>query len=317
MRTLILLLTLLLAAPSFAGDPRTGLVPLGYDPATVDNWGEGAGSPVGVRVCAHPQCGYIDTTPEPDVVWLNADGDGGTDGWVPLNDNGRYQFKWREEFCTAVFSTIYMAGENNWFYQGTGGTAGDQALAGTYCNGYFQAGASAGNWVTLKLTPNNAMSFPNGMIVRWNTRVNTVSSANGGADEFDWLAGVCDLDYSFASTCANGIYFIVDVDGSQSAAASPNWQFCTETATVQSCITTSVPPVGVTYQRFEFRIASDRSSVEGFIDGVSIGSIATNIPPASTFNSLAAFIKKETATAARWMSFDYWEMIGPALATPR
>lgn len=85
------------------------------------------------------------------------------------------------------------------------------------------------------------------------------------------------------------------------------WQaICGDAPGVETSADTGVLVAALTWYRLEFEVAADGSLVEFFIDGVSVATIATNIPTGTGFNHFYnAHIMKLVGTTSRTTYVDY------------
>lgn len=86
------------------------------------------------------------------------------------------------------------------------------------------------------------------------------------------------------------------------------WQGVARSGGVESTVDTGVTPDTTTWHRYEFEINAAGTSVEFFIDGISVGTISSNLPISSESLRLAPFnVVKSVGTTARVFHLDaYW-----------
>lgn len=92
-----------------------------------------------------------------------------------------------------------------------------------------------------------------------------------GSNTGKYQIGFGDTSVAADADQANGIYFEHDTD------ISANWRYCTAAGSVRTKQTSSVA-VTAGIQNLKMVINSDWTSVGFFVDGVSLGTITTNIP---------------------------------------
>ena len=110
---------------------------------------------------------------------------------------------------------------------------------------------------------------------------------------------------SFSMALPNTILFGVGFEY-QDNQNGGRWQaICGDAAGVETSVDTGVLVAALTWYRLEHVVEADGSSVEFFIDGVSVATIATNIPTGTGFNNFySAHIMKIVGTAARTVYID-------------
>lgn len=108
---------------------------------------------------------------------------------------------------------------------------------------------------------------------------------------------ICGLGNTTNGLPANGIGFLYAEGGVAFGVASPNFQIFTRSTSVATAVTTAeVVNINTTY-RLGFIVNADATSVEFFINGVSAGSITTNIPTSAQLGFYARIIKSAGTTA--------------------
>lgn len=93
---------------------------------------------------------------------------------------------------------------------------------------------------------------------------------------------------------------------------SGNWQLVARNNNNEtgSIINTSTAPVTSGLQKLEIIVNAAGTSVEGFIDGVSVGTITTNIPTASGRETgYGLFILKSAGTTSRGVAVDNMQVV--------
>ena len=95
----------------------------------------------------------------------------------------------------------------------------------------------------------------------------------------------------------NGVYFHYE------QAVSPNWIIKTVSGGVGTSTVTSVAVAALTWTKLKFVVNATNTSVEFFIDGVSVGTISTNLP--STLLDQSYKVKKTVGSSQRTFHTDY------------
>lgn len=108
----------------------------------------------------------------------------------------------------------------------------------------------------------------------------------------------------------DGVYFAI-------RNGDTNWQFICRAGGVQTVVNTGIAFVSGQWERFRFVVNAGATSVEGFRNGVSIGTTTTNIPSAA---ALSPFLKTDALSAgggvATPVDIDYY-CLGQVFTTPR
>ena len=128
--------------------------------------------------------------------------------------------------------------------------------------------------------------------------INTLSTT---AERYSCRVGFID---SGIGESTDGIFFRYDseVNGGE-------WEIVCRSAGSETAANSNVAPSAGTYQRFLIVVNVAGTSVEFFINGSSVGTIATNIPTGSNAFGYGVMALKSTGTTAT-ASFllDYWEV---------
>ena len=135
-------------------------------------------------------------------------------------------------------------------------------------------------------------------------RLDGISALSTVTERYAILVGFFDT-YSAANQ-VDGVYFLYDEGGvSTGSAASANWQIVTASNSTRTFTTTSTA-VATTGQTLRIEINAAGTSVEFFIDNVSVGTITTNIPTGTArATGFASMIIKSIGTTARVFNSDY------------
>jgi hypothetical protein len=108
--------------------------------------------------------------------------------------------------------------------------------------------------------------------------------------EYDCRFGLGDLQ---GGDHANGVYFEYDRNG------SVNWRMCAANASTYTRTATSTAVAAATWVRLRIEVNAAASSAEFFINGVSVGTVATNIPTANRVYPILHFVKSAGGTTRR------------------
>lgn len=131
-----------------------------------------------------------------------------------------------------------------------------------------------------------------------------LSNLSDATNDFTIRFGIGD---SFNGTDhSNGVYFEYN-HGTNSG----NWVGKTAKAGSRTSVSSAVAVAATTWVDLKFVVNAGATSVEFFVDGVSIGTSATNIPNTSSNLCAPSFIQNRTAvaaSAARYLVMDYIEI---------
>jgi hypothetical protein len=124
-------------------------------------------------------------------------------------------------------------------------------------------------------TPNSSTTLGGGT---WTfetmLQVPTLSNAT---ERFQNISGFFDMNTAANQT--DGIYFLYDEGGvSTGSSATPNFQIVTSSNSVRTFQTTSTSVVANTWYKLKIVVNATATSVEYFINDVSVGTSTTNIP---------------------------------------
>jgi len=114
-----------------------------------------------------------------------------------------------------------------------------------------------------------------------------------------------------AGDAIDGVYFKYSFN------ISPNWQIVTSSNSVRTITTTSIPVANALYQKLRIDVNDTGTLATYYIGGVSVGTIATNIPTgAGRYTGLGWKIEKTAGTTNRIAYMDYIS-VGYTYTTPR
>ena len=134
-------------------------------------------------------------------------------------------------------------------------------------------------------------------VTEWRVVVTTLSTA---AQEYNVYIGFIDNNQAIGEP-VDGVYFKYDRN------TSANWIITTSNNSTRTNTTTSVAVTATTpFQKLKIVVNNTGTSAQFFIDGVSVGTIATNIPTgAGRQTGLGAKIEKQAGTTNRQLNMDY------------
>jgi hypothetical protein len=141
----------------------------------------------------------------------------------------------------------------------------------------------------------NTFSYGSGEVY-WETRVR-IPTLSDATEEFQIAAGHCFVNN--ATLANNGCGFIYN-----RAVNGANWQAISRSAGSQTTTNTNVAVAGNTWVKLAFRVNAAGTSVEYFINGVSVATITTNI--GAQADREGAWIIKSAGTTSRTLQIDYW-----------
>lgn len=144
-----------------------------------------------------------------------------------------------------------------------------------------------------------------GGVISYKTSIN-IETLSTVSERF-WV-GVGYKDGIFGNLgIANAICFIYDEGGVITGnTASPNWKIVTCNSSVRTFTDTGVAVSGGAWVKLEILINADATSVEFFINNVSVGTISTNIPSGiSKTMIINNQILKTIGTTSRNLYMDY------------
>lgn len=154
-----------------------------------------------------------------------------------------------------------------------------------------------------------------GRAVLGNQNTTSIIYAGGGKIRFLVVAKIVALsDGTNTFTVRMGLNTDFTTDGTDSvmfryssALNGGEWQGVCRAASAETALDTNVA-CDTNWHSFEFEINAAASSTEFFIDGASVGTVASNIPTATT-TLLPAQINKSAGTTARTMLVDAYQYI--------
>lgn len=180
---------------------------------------------------------------------------------------------------TCVYSTIWDENHPGIMNLGTGAGATFYTVLGTGAKSTQGVWNSSGSWT---------IGASDSFTMHWWVRFPTLSDAT---QRYSSHIGFGDQTNALPN---GGIYFLYD------EATSPNWQIATAHGGTRTTTTTSTAVPADTWTKLTITLAS--GTVEYFVDGVSVGTINTNLPTAQT--GIKACIIKSVGTTERIVKVD-------------
>lgn len=308
--------------PSFLSRPQSFLAPKDVDqfirdlrkwlmeqiaPVVDDVDGLTAGAPVGAQYLVLAL--HSDLTAERRF-------DPETKGFIATDNgaNADYDFALRRA-ASRFYQVDHMWNDNTtdgnggvWGLCSTSGTAGasvqGQLVAGKPGVVRFATGTNAAGRAGWEQEINGSNSpFSIGGGVQWTVETSIrITETSTGTQRFRVLFGFTDTDGTISN---NGCFFEYKDDVN-----SGKWQIRSRNGGVESTKDSGVTVTFAAWITLKLVFASDGSSVEGFINGTSIGTLSTNIPASSNYVFLECCIQKTVGTTSRTMDCDYVEMEG-------
>lgn len=158
----------------------------------------------------------------------------------------------------------------------------------------LQTGTTATGWVAMGL--GNSIFIPSGssLYCEAYVRIPTLRTAT---QEFKAYFGFGD-SVGTNVDMVDGAYFTHD-------STSTNWVMNTANNSVRTATATSTAVVANQWYRLGIQIASGGGSAQFFIDGVSVGTVATNVPTTRATGGIYKIVKT-VGTTSRTMDCDYW-----------
>ncbi len=220
-----------------------------------------------------------------------------------INRNTGFMFM--DDFLGSTVSTV-----SPWTSTTSGTGATYAQVATTAANrpgiGQVTTGTTATGRANLSLGA--LTTFPSGGVITFEALVN-VPTLSTGSEEFVIHIGIGDLNTGIINT--DGVYFVYE------RTSSDNWRIATAKAASRTITSTSVVVSAGTWVRLGYVINAAATSVEFFIDGVSVGTTTTNIPDTSSNLCGPLFgIFKSVGTTARTFQLDYF-YVSQTFTTPR
>ncbi len=169
--------------------------------------------------------------------------------------------------------------------------------------GIFQTttGATAGSGNYLRLDPNAMAGTPSNMTVEFDHGPSNAAAADGTQTtvRIGLMTGT-----TTSADPTDGIYFQY-----ATTTTAGNWFRCTQNNNAVTCTDTGVARTLTpnTYQRFKFVTNSAGTSVEFFIDEVSVGTNTTDLPASTRSHGPAISMHTANATARAW-KMDYYQI---------
>jgi hypothetical protein len=131
-----------------------------------------------------------------------------------------------------------------------------------------------------------------------------VTTLSAVAERYHLIAGFFDTN---AADQVDAVAFVYDEGGvSTGSAASANWQLYTSSNSTRTWTTTSTAVPAATWTTLRIEVNADGTSVEFFVDNVSVGTHTTNIPTGTA--RVVGFgwqILKSLGTTSRTIDADY------------
>lgn len=185
----------------------------------------------------------------------------------------------------------------------TGITAADKCLGVVS----IQTGTVATNRCGMTLGESSILFGSASLSSEWRLRMGTLSTA---AQEYNVYVGFIDNMGAVAEP-VDGVYFKYDRN------TSVNWIITTSNNSTRTNTTTGVAVSATTFQKLKAVVNDTGTSVEFFIDGVSVGTHTTNIPTgAGRWTGFGTKIEKTAGTTNVSMYVDY-ATLQYTYATPR
>jgi len=125
-----------------------------------------------------------------------------------------------------------------------------------------------------------------------------LSALSDGSQEYDFRFG---FGTNQGADHTNGVYFEYDRNG------STNWRICAANASTYTRTASGTAVAAATWVRLRIEVNAAASSAEFFIDGVSVGTVATNIPTANRVFPVVHIVKSAGGTA-RTAFVDYLDV---------
>lgn len=180
--------------------------------------------------------------------------------------------------------------------------SGNPGLVGivTGTSGVGSAGIVCGN-------PNTQILFGGGV---WSCEwLVNLSALSDGTDTYSPYIGFVDANNAEA---VDGAYF-----GYVRSIDATNWPMCTSSNSSRTRTASSTPVVAGAWVKLRVVVNAAGTSVEFFVNDVSIGTVSATIPTgAGRGTAFGLWMTQLAGTASRTMTVDYCEIIG-TLTTPR
>jgi hypothetical protein len=137
-----------------------------------------------------------------------------------------------------------------------------------------------------------------GGVVTMEWRVYTPSAVSDGTDTYTLRAG---CDNGSPGDGSTGIFFRYT-----DAVNGGRWQCVSRAASVESTADSGIAVAANTYYNLKIIVNAGASSITYYINGASVGTIATNIPAAGSSPTINFGIAKSLGTTARAFQADYF-----------
>ena len=229
--------------------------------------------------------------------------------WRFCNDEPSMEwgYSMREDFIATQQSTTGDEfGVYAWTYTGTTGTVDTVPATDAKRPGILRLDTQTGttNIAAMHISQeggNEPFIIGPGDEIEFAMNIATLSTAPGGGQEYDIRAGLCD---NSTGDCTDGLYFEYDRDVStvwRAGAANNSTRTENPTSGTGSTVATG-------WHRYKIVVIST-SSIEYFVDGLSVGTVtsAGSIPSARATSPMFHIVK-ETGSSARTFDVDYFYM---------
>ena len=127
-----------------------------------------------------------------------------------------------------------------------------------------------------------------------------IPTLSTGSEEFEFYTGLFENGVSASAVPINGVYFQYN-----RAVDSNFWSICTTAASVTTKQVLANAVTAGTWFKLGASINAGGTSVTFYIDGVSVGTITTNIPTATIYNAI--LFKKTVGNVARTARVDLFK----------
>lgn len=205
--------------------------------------------------------------------------------FIGNNTNDEFKYDWvatlsgaGADFLTVPSASIWTAGRAGIVYLETGSTS----------TGYVFVSLGTG------LSP-SALGRCGGGVMTFETSIYLPNLADAGQD---YVLRVGFGDDVTAADNDDGIYFEYD------RSTSVNWRICCASGGVRTKTTSATAVGAAAWIRLKWVVNAGGTSVEFFVDGVSVGTITTNIPTTGWSVPMYKFGKTAGATT-RVLHIDY------------
>jgi hypothetical protein len=246
-----------------------------------------------------------------NIKSINGDSILGSGNEVVFNfDRAKFGFEGFSDFNSIVTALNGVDPAYAVFFSGTGAGIGVSALPSvraTNQQGFIQptTGTVATGYAGIfgSLAANNFIAFGGGVVsFITSTFIPTLSTS---LERYRISLGFGSIGSN--ANDSTGVFFTYDEGGIQNGTiASPNWQCVTTVSSVRTLTTTSVAVSNTAWQKFSIEINATGTSVEFYIDNVSVATHTTNIPTGtSQLVTPKIQIAKSVGTTSRSFFSDY------------